>query len=811
MSLFYWNPIAIGQLSQLVLGVIITAFLIWQLIKSPSKSLLRRQYVWIAATFFSFSIYILLNLLNFALHPDYASLFLPYIPIAAVMALISLIQFSYHFPFRLPRSRYEVAALILFLCIVIGSEGYFLYQRVFYLTYGFINYRPSILDVSYILSASWAVVNIVRQYFHARHLGKRASETESENDIETNLAGGLTPRQGKAAAITFLLVILFPLGVTLLLARRSFGLGDEVTTEIGVTFFVLATLVGFALMFLNYLPQRSSFLIKISGITLATILGVLGGVSWLIGPIYSAEFSKRPLNLQEKSYRFEPTDDDGYTVARTVYRFDYDLGVRLDEQIPIKLPFMFKIFGFEVDELFPKEDGELTFYGWPRWRDINHRFGPMPNIAPLAVDLNIGKAYEPNAEHGLYMKSSPEKVVFTWWRLPAHFDWSMIYTFQATLYPKGVVEFSYEQLPDVYRHTMFGHHYNPMFSGITPGTQAGGSRRVDFQTDLPFVGSGWEGVIDDYRLDYLAYLDEIYEPIAWFVLFTSALTLILFPLFFRQNLMVPLKSLLDGVTSFEKGELKKELKPVYSDEIGFLTQSFTSMAETQKNLINTLEDRVAERTEEVSRIASKNARLEERNRLSQDLHDAVSQTLFSSVLLTENLPHELKKDPDIVLKRLNELRTLNQNALNEMRFLLLELQPRQLVEKPLGKLIGTLGQTFQDRHQISFSIEVENDGILPEDIQIAFYRVAQESLSNIAKHANASRVHVYFDCLKDTQALLKIEDDGQGFSTDGVPEGHMGLKIMEERLRKIGAALEIDSHPNEGTRISAIWLEEQDD
>jgi signal transduction histidine kinase len=101
-------------------------------------------------------------------------------------------------------------------------------------------------------------------------------------------------------------------------------------------------------------------------------------------------------------------------------------------------------------------------------------------------------------------------------------------------------------------------------------------------------------------------------------------------------------------------------------------------------------------------------------------------------------------------------------------------------------------------------VEVSQLPTIPPEVHVALYRIAQEALNNITKHAEASQVVVKLAC-DDTAAHLTIADDGQGFDLNDVPAGHMGLDIMRERADAIGAAVTIASRPGAGTSITVDW------
>jgi GAF domain-containing protein/ligand-binding sensor domain-containing protein len=206
---------------------------------------------------------------------------------------------------------------------------------------------------------------------------------------------------------------------------------------------------------------------------------------------------------------------------------------------------------------------------------------------------------------------------------------------------------------------------------------------------------------------------------------------------------------------------------------------------------------------------------EERQRLARELHDAVTQTLFSASLMAEALPASWEKDPEEGRQLVWMLRQLSRGALAEMRTLLMELRPASLVEANLDDLIRQLAEAVTGREGVPVRVVVEGACDLPEDVHVAFYRIAQEALNNVAKHARAEQVEVYLRCEPPSDGeddaegserlTLSVVDDGGGFDPERVSQDHLGLGIMRERARAVGAALTIDSQPGQGTRIIVVW------
>ena len=202
--------------------------------------------------------------------------------------------------------------------------------------------------------------------------------------------------------------------------------------------------------------------------------------------------------------------------------------------------------------------------------------------------------------------------------------------------------------------------------------------------------------------------------------------------------------------------------------------------------------------------AQQAAVLEERQRLARDLHDAVTQTLFSASLIADVLPGLLDRDPAEARERLKELRTLTRGALAEMRALLLELRPGALTEVGLGELLQHLSEACASRTGRPVALTLEGDGVLPPHVQVALYRIAQEALGNAAKHAGAGRLILELR-VGETEVALRIADDGRGFDPTVARPGHFGLGIMGERAAAIGARLVLDSRPGRGTEVSLVW------
>jgi signal transduction histidine kinase len=208
---------------------------------------------------------------------------------------------------------------------------------------------------------------------------------------------------------------------------------------------------------------------------------------------------------------------------------------------------------------------------------------------------------------------------------------------------------------------------------------------------------------------------------------------------------------------------------------------------------------------ELNRQAQELAVLEERQKLARNLHDAINQSLFSAGLIAEVLPRLWERDQAEARRSLEDLRKLTRGAMAEMRALLAELRPSTLIDAELGDLLGLLANAFTGRTNVPAKVTVIGQGTLPADVQVAIYRVCQEALNNIARHAAASTVEIHLAHNEKAVEVI-LRDNGKGFDPDQITSGHYGLSMMRERAEGIGAHLSITSRPGHGTELTIRWM-----
>ncbi|MGE5262134.1 MAG: sensor histidine kinase [Acidobacteriota bacterium] len=200
-------------------------------------------------------------------------------------------------------------------------------------------------------------------------------------------------------------------------------------------------------------------------------------------------------------------------------------------------------------------------------------------------------------------------------------------------------------------------------------------------------------------------------------------------------------------------------------------------------------------SQQVERLAA----TRERQHLARDLHDSVTQTIFSMTLTTQSALLLLARDPSRAGAQLDRLNQLAQSALAEMRVLVSRLDRDAVAERGLAAALRELSSR-PEMESLDMSLEVQGRQPVRGAEEQGLFRIAQEALNNVAKHARTDRAWVRL-CL-DEPPWMEIEDCGCGFDVEsGQERGGVGLKSMRERAAEIGWKVEVVSHPGSGTRI----------
>lgn len=194
------------------------------------------------------------------------------------------------------------------------------------------------------------------------------------------------------------------------------------------------------------------------------------------------------------------------------------------------------------------------------------------------------------------------------------------------------------------------------------------------------------------------------------------------------------------------------------------------------------------------------AALQERQRLARELHDSVSQALYGISLGAHTAGEALESDPEQAMASIEYVIALAEAGLAEMRALIFELRPESLEIEGLVAALTRQVAVLRTRYKLTVDATLDNEPDLPPEMKHALYRVAQEALHNIVKHARASTVALRL-ARQENEIILQVHDNGKGFDPAGPFPGHFGVRSMQERTARMGGTLTIESAPGQGTCI----------
>lgn len=261
----------------------------------------------------------------------------------------------------------------------------------------------------------------------------------------------------------------------------------------------------------------------------------------------------------------------------------------------------------------------------------------------------------------------------------------------------------------------------------------------------------------------------------------------IFGYFIARGLTRRLRKLTGAADRWSRGDFAARAVDTSQDELGQVAHQFNQMAEQLQNLLETRRQL---------------ATLEERNRLARDLHDSVKQQVFAISMQVASTRILLRRDINAAEEHLVKTENLVKQAQQELTTLIRELRPVALEGKGLIVALRELLPQWSQHSEIVANLQVEGSSTLALSVEEALFRVAQEALSNIARHSKATLVQLTLS-MTGTTITLTIQDNGQGFDPVRLEQRGVGLLSMQERVKALGGELRVESTPGLGTRIIA--------
>ncbi|MBI2853810.1 MAG: HAMP domain-containing protein [Chloroflexi bacterium] len=298
-----------------------------------------------------------------------------------------------------------------------------------------------------------------------------------------------------------------------------------------------------------------------------------------------------------------------------------------------------------------------------------------------------------------------------------------------------------------------------------------------------------------------------------------------------RSISKPVVSLTAAARSLSEGDLSHQITSSGNDEVATLSQSLevmrsrlSSSLEEIKHWNTTLESKVEARTQELERLYIElrakesvredllrkviTAQEEERKRLARDLHDDTSQTLAALVMALDTYRDSLPQELEQFGMKVDDIRNAAKRSLDSIRRIILDLRPSILDDLGLAPALRWYAETRLGQNGVKVHVETNDpERRLPGTVETALFRIVQEAVTNIARHAEADSAAISVD-FQDDAVVVEVEDDGKGFDTsqaEGKPIRTFGLQGMRERVSLLGGRLDVESQPGSGTRIF-IWI-----
>ncbi len=414
--MLYLTPASISYLAQLILALVITGYLACRAVAARRRGA-GDAHIFILAALFACVVATMLLFFLDAAWPPSLRLYAVYLENPVIGLLLTLLtQFAYHFPQLYPQRKWEARlVLAVNLLYTLWESGFALYRGRLLLQSNYVLYRPLVLpDYALLACFAWAPLAFLRQSI-------AASQDAAGKGRWFGLPYLWRPA-GRAAqaARVFALVFMIPLALSLLnIGRANFSISPAIFQS-SMAAGILLTQFLFTLVYLNAIPEMTTFQLRLVGITLVLVLAVFSAVGWVMTPPHAAVY--RPALADHQTLRFTPNASGGYDVTPAVFHFDADMGDPLDMKLlrPDSAPweavaevdFSFSFYGKTRQTLWVAKSGAVSMDAPLSYPNMEYYYASIPAIFPLFTALGPG-------HESVWAKNAGDRLTLTWHRFPA--------------------------------------------------------------------------------------------------------------------------------------------------------------------------------------------------------------------------------------------------------------------------------------------------------------------------------------------------------------------------------------------------------
>ncbi len=589
------SPAAISFLSQVILSLAATVTLL--ALQRQARDV---ETALLAATFSAFTVFLALSLLDAASPPAQRLTFVFFQNAALGVALVFLVQFAYRLLPSTPHRPWEAAVALVVTLAYALLETRFALVRQSRFVQGEVLFRAPEMDYLLLATFAWAPLVLLRAFLAQVRAENRPSLWRAILYPHTRPARAVGAIFGASVAAVALVLVEILRSANLLptnLARAMISMGT------------LFTIYIFCISYLEYRAERLRLVTRLGGSVLTVLLALFGVIGWVVVPVHAATFV--PDVPRHRTLHFIPNARGGYVVTSGPAEFENDLGERLSLAEPRRTPrgstprpgdcsdaiaFPFRFFGRDYSHVYVCNDGTVGLDEPLKF----HNYQAMGRRSPMLMAL-LTNLDSDASTGGVFANQGESHLVVTWYRMRGVHRPDAEYTVQLVLHSSGAFDIVYPQLfapgdPALAYHPNDDPAASIWAIGVLPGRASTPLSPVQVSFNRTPLYIGPEGAVHDFAREFLHHQNDLMMPLAWLVLLSSVVVIVGVPLHLRSHVGKPLAALLAGVHRLDEGKLDVCVPVRSRDEIGYLTQSFNTMASWLSSLINSLEERVAQRT-----------------------------------------------------------------------------------------------------------------------------------------------------------------------------------------------------------------------